>query len=59
MTFRKPIPGRSFAPDNAELVRSSSGQQPTAEYRSEYEAYLADKAIATIMRERTSVCGRG
>jgi len=59
VTFRKPIAGRTFEPDNATIVSTSDGQTPTGSYRSELEAYLADKEIAAIMRERTSVCGRG
>jgi hypothetical protein len=57
MTFRKPLPGRSFEPDNATIVSTSDGQSPTGSYRSELEAYLADKEINAIMRQRTSVCG--
>jgi hypothetical protein len=58
MTFRKPIPGRSFAPDNATIVATASGQGVSnSDYRSELEAYRHDKEIATIMRQRTSVCG--
>jgi hypothetical protein len=61
VTFRKPIAGRTFEPDNAALVSTSTAKQgvTNADYRSELEAYRNDKAIAAIMRERTSVCGRG
>jgi hypothetical protein len=50
---------RIFEPnDNAILVSSSSGQGTTnPDYKSELEAYRNERMIATIMRERTSVCG--
>jgi hypothetical protein len=59
MTFRKPIAGRTFEPDNATLVSTSDAKQGVTnrDYKSELEAYRNDKAIAAIMRQRSSVCG--
>jgi hypothetical protein len=51
-----------FYPDgrieNATIVCTASGQAVSnRDYKSELEAYQNDRAIAAIMRERTSVCG--
>jgi hypothetical protein len=41
---------------NATLVHTSEGQSPCkTDYASEYEAYLKDRDIAAIMRERSAV----
>lgn len=43
---------------SATIVHTSEGQAPCrTDYQSEYEAYLRDREIAAIMRQRTSVCG--
>jgi hypothetical protein len=58
MTFRKPIAGRTFLPDNAQVVSVATGQTTTnRNYKSELEAYKRDKEINAIMRQRSSVCG--
>lgn len=59
MTFRKPITGRTFLPDNAALVSTSDAKQGVTNrnYKSELEAYKRDKEINAIMRQRSSVCG--
>lgn len=50
---------RIFEPnDNAILVCTVDGQHTSnPDYKSELEAYRNDKAIAAIMRQRSSVCG--
>jgi hypothetical protein len=51
---------RIFDPNagDATLVHTSEGQSPcNTEYQSELEAYFAERDIARLMRERTSVCG--
>jgi hypothetical protein len=59
MTFRKPIAGRTFEPDNATLVSTAEGKAPATnrDYKSELEAYRNDREINAIMRQRSSVCG--
>lgn len=59
MTFRKPIAGRTFEPDNATIVSTSDAKQGVTnrDYKSELEAYHAYKSIDATMRQRTSVCG--
>lgn len=58
MTFRKPIAGRTFEPDNAILASTSDGQTTTnRDYKSELEAYRQEREINAIMRQRSSVCG--
>jgi hypothetical protein len=43
---------------SATIVHTSEGQAPCrTDYTSELEAYLRDKEINAIMRQRTSVCG--
>lgn len=48
-----------FSPnDNAILVCTAEGQNVSnPDYRSDLEAYLKDREIDSIMRQRTSVCG--
>lgn len=56
MTFKKPIAGRTFEPDNARTVCVAEGQTVSnRDYRSELEAYRHDREIAAIMRERSAV----
>lgn len=58
MTFRKPIAGRTFEPDNAELMSTADKQGVTnPDYKSELESYKRDQEINAIMRQRSSVCG--
>jgi hypothetical protein len=59
MTFKKPIAGRTFEPDNAVLVSSASAKQGVTnpDYKSELDAYNRDREISAIMRQRSSVCG--
>jgi hypothetical protein len=59
MTFRKPIAGRTFEPDNATIVSTSDAKQGVTnrDYASELERYNRDREINAIMRQRSSVCG--
>ncbi len=44
--------------DNATIVHTSEGQAPCrTDYTSELEAYMRDREINAIMRQRSSVCG--
>jgi hypothetical protein len=61
MTFKKPIDGRTFLPDNADLVAvvSDTVRERTLASREDREATLAawrkDKEINHMMRQRHGV----
>lgn len=60
MTFLRPIPGRTFLPEDSDATLVTSASEKgvmNPDYRSDLEAYKHEREMSRLMMNRVGVCG--